>query len=232
MPNTPRAVLLASLLFALPLTAPAHQKDAGQADDRLVEQFTRFAGSKSNADALVNGLRNDQEVNLTSAQGSASFTPKTDKMGFGNVNIALSLAKATLAEQGIKRPTPAQIEAALNGGTLTNSAGKQVTLTGILTQRASGMGWGKVAQANGFKLGEVLRHRHADFKHADFKHHHRRHAHVKHHHGDFHKVGFDRHERPHKFERHERREKFERAERPERVERAQRPERPERHRRG
>jgi hypothetical protein len=141
------------------------------------------------------------------------------------VNIALSLAKATLAEQGIKRPTPAQIEAALNGGTLTNSAGKQVTLTGILTQRASGMGWGKVAQANGFKLGEVLRH-----KHADFRHHHRHHAHVKHHHhGDFHKVGFDRHERPHKFERHERREKFERAERPERVERAQRP---ERHRRG
>jgi hypothetical protein len=225
MLNALRAVLLASLLFALPLTAPAHQKDTGQADDRLVEQFTRFAGSKSNADALVNGLRNDQEVNLTSAQGPASFTPKTDKMGFGNVNIALSLAKATLAEQGIKRPTPAQIEAALNGGTLTNSAGKQVTLTGILTQRASGMGWGKVAQANGFKLGEVLRH-----KHADFRHHHRHHAHVKHHHhGDFHKVGFDRHERPHKFERHERREKFERAERPERVERAQRP---ERHRRG
>ena len=237
MLNAPRAVLLASLLFALPLTAPAHQKDAGQADDRLVDKFTRFAGSKSNAEALVNGLRNDQEVKLTSAQGSASFTPKTDKMGFGNVNIALSLAKATLAEQGIKRPTPAQIEAALNGGTVTNSAGKQVTLTGILTQRASGLGWGKVAQANGFKLGEVLRHQHADVKHhhrhhADFKQHHRHHAHVKHHHGDFHKVGFDRHERPHKFERHQRPEKLERVERPEKVERAERPERPERHRRG
>ena len=214
MLNAPRAVLLASLLFALPLTAPAHQKDAGQADDRLVDKFTRFAGSKSNAEALVNGLRNDQEVKLTSAQGSASFTPKTDKMGLGNVNIALSLAKATLAEQGIRRPTPDQIKAALNGGTVTNSAGKQVTLTGILTQRASGLGWGKVAQANGFKLGEVLRHKHADFKHADFKRHHRHHAEVKHHRGEFHHVRFERHERPH------------------RVERAERPERPERHRRG
>jgi hypothetical protein len=212
MLNAPRAVLLASLLFGLPLTAPAHERDAGQADDRLVDQFTRFAGSKSNAEALVNGLRNDQEVKLTSAQGSASFTPNTDKMGFGNVKIALSLAKATLAEQGIKRPTPVQIEAALNGGTVTNSAGKQVTLTGILTQRASGMGWGKVAQANGFKLGEVLRH-----KHADFKHHHRHHAEVKHHRGEFHHVRFERHERPHRVER---------------AERAERPERPERHGRG
>jgi hypothetical protein len=227
MLKAPRAVLLASLLFALPLTAPAHQKDAGQADDRLVEQFTRFAGSKSNAEALVSGLRNDQEVKLASAQGSASFTPKTDKMGFGNVNIALSLARATLAEQGIKRPTPDEIKAALNGGTVTNSAGRQVMLTGILAQRASGMGWGKIAQANGFKLGEVLRH-----KHAGFRHHHRHHAEAKHHRGEFHKVRFDRDERPHKFERHERREKFERAERPEKVERAERPERPERHRRG
>lgn len=212
----PSAAVLAALLFALPLLAPAHERDAGQADDRLVDKFTRFAGSRSNAESLVNGLRNDQEVKLTSAQGTASFTPKTDQMGFGNVNIALTLAKATLAEQGITRPTPQQIQAALNGGTITTSSGKRVTLTGILTQRASGMGWGKIAQANGFKLGELMRH-----KHAEFKHHHRHHAEFKHHHrGDLHKVRFERNERPHRFERHE---KFDRAERPER---------PERHRRG
>src|SRR5512145_1360674 len=236
MLNAPaRAALLAALLFALPLAAPAHEKDAGQADDRLVDKFTRFAGSKSNAEALVNGLRNDQEVKRASAQGSATFTPKTDKMGFGNVNIALSLARATLAEQGIKRPTPDQIKAALNGGTFTNSAGKQVTLTGILTQRASGMGWGKLAQVNGFKLGEVLRHKHADFKHhrhhAQFKHH-RHGADHKHHRDEFRHARFDRHDRSHKIERHERPEKFERVGRPEKVERAERPERPERHRRG
>jgi len=230
MLNTSRAAVLAAVLLGLPLLAPAHERDAGQADDRLVDKFTRFAGSKSNAESLVNGLRNDQEVKLTSTtQGSASFTPKTDKMGFGNVNIALTLAKATLAEQGITRPTPQQIEAALNGGTITNRSGKQVMLTGILTQRASGMGWGKIAQANGFKLGELMRHRHAEFKHhrhhAEFKHH-------KHHRAEFHNARFDRNDKPHRFERHERPEKFERVERPEKVERAERPERPERHRRG
>ena len=217
MLNASRAAAVAALLFALPLVAPAHERDAGQADDRLVDKFTRFAGSKTNAESLVNGLRNDQEVKLTSStQGSATFTPKTDKMGFGNVNIALTLAKATLAEQGITRPTPQQIEAALNGGTVTNRAGKEVKLTGILTQRASGMGWGKIAQANGFKLGELMRHRH-DFKHAEFKHH------PHHHRPEFHHARFDHHDRPHRLER---------VERPEKVERAERPERPERGRRG
>ena len=226
---TSRAAVLAAALFALPLLAPAHERDAGQADDRLVDQFGRFAGSKSNAESLVNGLRNDQEVKLTSTRGAptATFTPKTDRMGFGNVKIALTLAKATLAEQGITRPTPQQIEAALNGGTVTNRAGKQVQLTGILTQRASGMGWGKVAQANGFKLGELMRH-HGDFRHhrqhAEFKHHKHHRAEFKHHdRGDFHKV---------RFERHDRMERAERPERRERVERAERPERPERGRRG
>lgn len=220
MLNAQRAAVLAAFLIALPLLAPAHERDVGQPDDRLVDKFARFAGSRTNAESLVNGLRNDQEVKLTSTtQGSASFTPKTDKMGFGNVNIALTLAKATLAEQGIFRPTPQQIEAALNGGTITNRSGKQVMLTGILTQRASGLGWGKIAQANGFKLGELMRH-HGDFRHhrhhAEFKHH-------EHHRAEFHNARFERHDR---FERHERPEKFERAER------AERPERPERGRRG
>jgi len=218
MLNAQRAAVLAAILFA-PLLAPAHERDAGQADDRLVDKFSRFAGSRTNAESLVNGLRNDQEVKLTSAnQASATFTPKTDKMGFGNVNIALTLARATLAEQGIFRPTPQQIEAALNGGTITNRSGKQV----ILAQRASGMGWGKIAHANGFKLGELMRH------HGDFRHH-RHHAgfkHREHHRAEFHNARFERHDR---FERHERPEKFER---PERAERAERPERPERGRRG
>ena len=223
MLNASRAAVLAALLLALPLLAPAHERDAGQADDRLVDKFARFAGSRSNAESLVNGLRNDQEVKLTSTtQGSATFTPKTDGMGFGNVNIALTLARATLAEQGITRPTPQQIQAALNGGTITTSSGKQVRLTGILAQRASGLGWGKIAQANGFKLGELMRH-HGDFRHhrhhAEFKHHEHRRA-------EFHNARFDRHDRPHRFERHERPERVERAERPER------PERPERHGRG
>lgn len=243
MLDTPKhAVVLAALLFALPLAAPAHESSGGQADDRLVDKFSRFAGSRSNAEALVDGLRNDQEVKLTSSRGTASFTPKTDKMGFGNVNIALSLAKATLAEQGIHRPTPEQIKAALNGGTVTNKSGERVVLPGVLKQRASGMGWGKIAQANGFKLGEVMRHGPHHQRFAEHKHHDRKHADRKHDHkhadwkhgwgrdradwnrdrGDFKQARFDRPARPEKLDRPERAERAERAERPERPERPHR----------
>jgi hypothetical protein len=177
--------LMTALLLALPLAAFADDNHAGRADDRLVHEYTKFAGSKANAESLVNGLHNDTQVRLTSHGSTASFTPPTSKMGYGNVDIALSLAKATLAEQGIHKPTPEQIKAALNGGTVTTKSGERVTLPGILKQRASGMGWGKIAQANGFKLGEVMGHRH-HHKHADWKH-------------DFHKARFERPERP---ERH------------------------------
>ena len=187
-----RAIMTA-LFLALPLTVFAYDRHGGHADDRLVHEYKRFAGSKSNAESLVNGLRNDTQVKLTSKGRTTTFTPPTSKMGYGNVDIALSLAKASLAEQGIRNPTPEQIKAALNGGKVTTKSG-QVTLPGVLQQRASGMGWGKVAQANGFKLGEVMRdkghghgHKHGhwkhDRKHADWKHdrkHDRKHADWKH----------------------------------------------------
>jgi len=60
-------------------------------------------------------------------------------MGFGNVNIALSLAQQELLQQGITEPTPAQLQAALTGGTLSTSTGPK-TLTGVLTLRSQGMG--------------------------------------------------------------------------------------------
>ena len=134
----------------------------------------------------------------------------------GQTKIALAIAKETLERHGIARPTRTELKAALNGGTITTKTGERVTLTGVLKQRASGMGWGQIAQANGFKLGEAMRHRH-DRHHADFKHKHDRHGGKPEHHA--------RHD---KFERHER---HQRAERPERV-RHERYERPERHRRG
>jgi hypothetical protein len=207
-----RAALLAALLLALPLLAPAYERDGGQADDRLVDKFARFAGSKSNAESLVAGLRDDRQVKLASDKGSTSFTPSTGKLGFGNVDIALSLAKATLAEQGIHRPTPEQIKAALEGGTITTKSGARVTLPGILKQRASGMGWGKIAQANGFKLGEVMRHRHERAHHRDHDRDHRHHArHHEHDRGDFRHTRFERHERPHRVERVERFERHHRG---------------------
>jgi hypothetical protein len=63
-------------------------------------------------------------------------------MGYGNVNIALSLAEASLKQQGITNPTPEQLQGALMG---------------VLRQRANGKGWGQIANSMGFKLGEVVR---------------------------------------------------------------------------
>ncbi|HVS27258.1 MAG TPA: hypothetical protein VHE58_08185 [Burkholderiales bacterium] len=65
--------------------------------DRLTKEFTEFAGSDANAEALVTGLRNGTEVTLD----GTTFTPPTGKMGFGNVNIALSLARAEFTKLNI-----------------------------------------------------------------------------------------------------------------------------------
>jgi hypothetical protein len=116
---------------------------AAQSTDQLVKEYTSLAGSEANAKSLVEGLRNGEQVELTSTQArDAEFTPPTGKMGNGNVNIALSLARASLAEEGITDPTPRQLEAAVMD---------------VLELRADGKGWGQIAQSMGFKLGDVMR---------------------------------------------------------------------------
>lgn len=128
-----------ALALALPLGA------AAQSQDQLVERYTKLAGSKQNATSLVNGLRDGSAVKLTKGGTTETFTPPTGKMGYGNVDNALALAQASLAKQGISNPTPAQLEAAVMD---------------ILKMRADGKGWGQIADAKGFKLGEVKRPEH------------------------------------------------------------------------
>src|SRR5688500_15573026 len=130
--------LLALLCAFLPYAAH------GQSASQLVDKYTTLAGSKTNAATLVTGLRDGADFRI----GSTSFDPPTGKIGYGNVDIALSLAQKSLAEQGITRPTPAQLQGALIG-----SAAKP----GVLALRADGQGWGQIAQSMGFKLGEVQR---------------------------------------------------------------------------
>jgi hypothetical protein len=80
-------------------------------------------------------------------------------MSYRQGYIAFALAQKELAGQGISNPTPAQIRTVLDGGSLTTANGttsKTVQLPGILTLRASGMGWGKIAQQVGLKLGPVM----------------------------------------------------------------------------
>jgi len=131
-------ILMSGMLLALPLPASSQSKD------QLVEKYAALAGSEASATSLVTGLREDKEVDLAGTK----FTPPTDKMGYGNVNIALALAEAELKQQGITNPTPEQLKTALVG---------DATQKGILQLRADGMGWGQIANSMGFKLGDVMR---------------------------------------------------------------------------
>jgi hypothetical protein len=230
--------LLALPLQALPNTDRSHGSDRGP-ENRLVEKYDRFAGSDENARELVRGLHNDTQIELSKGGKTTTFKPATDRMGFGNVDIALALAKASLADHGIHRPTPEQIKAALNGGTVTTRSGERVRLPGVLKLRASGMGWGQVAHKLGFKLGDVMRHHKHDHKHAHKKHDHKHahhkhdHKHADHKHDHKHADRHDHGNHAHRPEFHrakfERPEKVERPEKFERPNRPERPERPERH---
>jgi len=134
---------------------------------RLAGDFSAFAGSEENARSLFTGLRNGTPITLSSTSTSGggttttnqlSFDTPTRPMGNGNVFISLALAKQQLASYGITDPTPQQIQAALTGGTITpgDPTAKPVVLKGVLTQRASGMGWGEIAKTSGMNLGQVV----------------------------------------------------------------------------
>jgi hypothetical protein len=151
-----KKALVTAALLTLPLAALA------QNSDQLIDRYTGFAGSKQNATSLVTGLRDGKEVKLTDGKTTETFTPATGKMGYGNIDNALALAEASLKQQGITNPTPAQLEAALAGGSVTTSSGKTVQLQGILKMRAEGMGWGQIANSMGIKLGDLKRSDKAD----------------------------------------------------------------------
>ena len=154
------------------LDTTAENKGQTQVATKIASSFTKLAGSQDNALKLVQALRNGSSVTLTAPASSGgtgtgtgtgtggttttSFTPPTGKMGWGNVFISLALAQDQLKRLGITDPTQAQLQAALMGGDVTGADGKTVTLKGILQMRADGMGWGRIAQASGTKLGPVV----------------------------------------------------------------------------
>lgn len=147
----------------------AAKQEPSRVSSRFASDFATWAGSQENAEALITGLRGGTPITLTSVSSAGAvttttITPPTAPMGYGNTYISLSLAKAQLAQYGITDPTPQELQAALTGGSITVSrvaadgtaTTQTVTLDGILTQRAAGMGWGEIAKANGFKLGPVI----------------------------------------------------------------------------
>lgn len=119
---------------------------------RSEARFGSFAGSSDNLESLATGLRTGSEVTLTGSGESATFTPPTKPMGYGNVTRSLDLAQRQLAAAGISDPTPTEIQAALMGGTVSGPSG-DVTFEGVLQLRSEGMGWGQIAHTIGVHPG-------------------------------------------------------------------------------
>lgn len=167
-PKTPRTFCCVALAFVLAgpacSTAIADPVPANAAvpGDKLISSFSGFAGSPENSASLVNGLRTGSPITLTDPAVvggpppvSTTFTSPAKPMGYGNIRIALSLAEAQLASQGITNPTALELQGALIGTTTTGPGGTTTT-DGVLQMRASGMGWGKIADSMGYKLGPVI----------------------------------------------------------------------------
>ena len=229
------ALLVAAAFLALPMASHAQttgtttttttSSSATVPADRLADRYKTLAGSESNADAMVKGLRDGTDFKLTTKDSKGTTTtttinPPTTKMGYGNVHIALAMAEQSLKDQGITNPTAEQLKAALNGGTIKTASG-EVKLAGVLQMRADGMGWGQIAQELGFKVGDVVgKSAAARAERADMRNEGKRPEKIERAGGPQDGAG--------KPERVSRVERVERPVKPERVERAERPVRPDR----
>lgn len=226
------AALSASPLLAHPApgdgAADTTTVTSSKPQGAIAASFSTFAGSEANADALVSGLRSGSSITLndtvTQPDGTTTTTPvtiqpATGPLGYGEVKIALSLAEASLAAQGITDPTAEELAAALNGGTLTLADGTTVDLQGVLAARAGGEGWGQIAKAMGFKLGDLMRSPKAQLAQANANAHANGHADIK-----VEKVSFAQ---GHRVDHPGAMARVDRPERPARPERPERPQIPD-----
>ena len=90
-----------------------------EAATRIAKRFVMLAGSEENAIALALSLRNGGMVMLVHDEGGASvpvttvFELPSRTMQWDDVRICLALVENALMRQGVRRPTPEQLEAAL-----------------------------------------------------------------------------------------------------------------------
>ena len=133
------------IALALGLSFAAHAQTPAT---KIESRFSTFSGSSDNSHSLVTGLRTGGEITLSSPDESVTFTSPTKPMGYGNITRSLDLAERQLAAQGIKDPTPTELQTALMGGRIDGT-----DYRGVLQMRADGMGWGEIAHAIGVHPG-------------------------------------------------------------------------------
>ena len=112
--------------------------------------------------SLVDDLRSEFHAALAGATSPAAARALRDQFlsrKQGKVTALLKAVGAAPAEErrvlgAAANALKQEIEAALVGGTVTTSNGTQ-SLTGVLSMRSSGMGWGEIAQKDGVNLGSI-----------------------------------------------------------------------------
>jgi hypothetical protein len=136
-----RVITMGAAILAGVVAVALHANAAIATDEgRIASQYATWAGGKSNADSLVNGLRTGNSVTLVtrgqnSTKSMAGFTAQTT-MSAAEIGAALASAKSTLAHMGIHQPSAEQIQTALIGGEITPANGKPRLVQGSIALRA------------------------------------------------------------------------------------------------
>ena len=136
-----RLITMGAALLVAVLGVALHANAATQSDEaRIASQYAGWAGGKSNAESLVNGLRTGNSITLVTpgpnnTRSMAGFTAQTT-MTPAEISAALASAKSTLARMGIRQPSAEQMQAALIGGEITPAHGKPALVQGSVTLRA------------------------------------------------------------------------------------------------
>ncbi len=144
----PHQMLEAALTAALLSTAASAQTTPATGEAaRLATNYASWAGGRSNAEMLVNGLSSGSSITLATkgpdrAVSIAGFTPARP-MSYQDVNAALARAQRELSRVGISRPTAEEIQAALIGGEVTLPDGATMQMAGLVP--ASGAPTGPLA---------------------------------------------------------------------------------------
>ncbi|MBF6023920.1 hypothetical protein [Lysobacter niastensis] len=243
----PRTFLLAAAISAALFTmAPGFAQDADPdapviaeatvPKARLVDRYTELAGGPDASADLVGDLRTGgdfvivEEVTTTTTNPDGTTTTVTTPvehaivnangpMGWGEVNITLSLAQA-MVDSG----AAPDLQSALAGATITNADGTVTTMPGVLQLRADGGGWGQIAKQLGFNLGSLISaSNHSDKAVAGTARADK--AKAERVQG---KSGNDKPAKPERVAKAERPDKPEKVDRPQRPERPERPQKPER----
>ena len=133
------ALAATSFIAAMIVSAQAFSAPA-ESTSSLSSRYSTWAGGKSNADSLVNGLRTGGPVTLVTVSPDnkkriVGFTAQTT-MTPEEISAALAGAKRSLAGMGVKQPNAEQIQAALIGGEVALPNGKTKLVQGSVTLRA------------------------------------------------------------------------------------------------